>query len=230
MKKNLKETFEKIAKNVNFIPWVGLNYNDQKKKILLLGESHYIPAQDRIVTEYIISSFLVGQIKLKFLENITKAFLCKEIGEYPFDNEVINFWQSVAFYNYIQKPVEESNSKPSPELILAAQLPFSQVLKILKPDILLCVSVRLYEKWLPDKMLDLQIDGKYAGQLTSDKFRSRATWYYKIDSNTFTFVSRLNKHPSWWMGKEDCKDSQNLIEELKTNSYFITSQEYENLK
>nr|WP_282557316.1 MULTISPECIES: hypothetical protein [Providencia] len=60
-----------------------------------------------------------------------------------------NFWEHVAFYNYIQSIVEESGRiRPTNEMWEEAEKPFLVVVESLKPDVVIVLGSMLGE-WVP---------------------------------------------------------------------------------
>src|SRR5580698_479940 len=99
----------KPIKNVRFQPWVGEKYDSRSPKLLVLGMSHYpwegherIP--DYFKTNAVIRDWSTSQRTKKFFTNIIAT--CK--GHLPSDKERVEFWNLVAFYNYIQEFMGDS--------------------------------------------------------------------------------------------------------------------------
>ena len=138
-----------------FKPWVGENYTAgfKGKKVLILGEAHYCdttadcddcyPGQKNKCNSFTID-FIDGQLsgvhkRFSFFSKLTRLF----IGD-DSDNEAVKqFWDSVAFYNYIQRTVgEKARVRPSAEMWNEAILPFKEVMDELDPNFLLILGNR----------------------------------------------------------------------------------------
>jgi hypothetical protein len=101
----------KPIQNVCFQPWVGKNYKKRTPRLLVVGMSHYdwdgrnVPKY--FVTNEVVQGRMSGEYTSQFCTNIVAT--CK--GRIPNDEEKEQFWQSVAFYNYIQEFVGTSPRK-----------------------------------------------------------------------------------------------------------------------
>lgn len=144
-------------KTVMFLPWVGKNYASgiKGKKILILGESQYceepsdcggcFPNQvndcNNFTNKVIIEHLNDGNKKLSSYTKLTRLF----IGQNNDKEQIINFWDSIAFYNYIQSSVgSKARKRPSDEMWAEAIIPFNEVMEDLKPDFLLILGSDLW--------------------------------------------------------------------------------------
>jgi hypothetical protein len=101
-------------------PWIGKNFNQKNNRLLLIGESHYTTFQDGTFDEQcyldflsdrgstinVIEDLLKGKTH-KFYENTYRLFF----GEQKF--EKLKFWENVAFYNLVQKPMKTGKERPT---------------------------------------------------------------------------------------------------------------------
>lgn len=163
--------FVKELDKVRFLPWVGKDYQTGgifKKRILVLGESHYCGRCDRKECENAFHECcrdLTKNTILKFLnkpdghKNWMKTntkFEHSLVGKSKTtEKEAIKIWNSIAFYNFLQYAVEKNRKAGEYDAYEAAEEPFFQVLDTLKPELIIAWGkTRLYdnmpggERWI----------------------------------------------------------------------------------
>ncbi|WP_251619838.1 hypothetical protein [Odoribacter lunatus] len=135
-------------KNVKLKPWVGKNYRQgfQGRKIMVLGESHYAdhPCGENFTSEIVADNFLNPQVERKGWMNTYTKFERAMLGRELSQEERMEFWDSIMFYNYIQEPLCGPRLKPTREQYIAAQEPFIEILEEFHPDGVIVWSERLY--------------------------------------------------------------------------------------
>ncbi len=133
----------KAKSEPNFPPWKGKDYGGTNDlglpaKLLIVGESHYGEAPTTIG---VVRKFCQeGGHKLKFFTNIMLTVLGPDTP-CPYTSEQrTGFHNSIAFYNYVQRPVGPTPSvRPNREMLEEAAAPFLTTLKRLCPThILVC--------------------------------------------------------------------------------------------
>jgi hypothetical protein len=104
--------------NVFFKPWVGNQYDKAgsifSKKILVLGDSHYIDEQDYIslnnldeqsdLTTGVMLDYLDPNVKENWKSTFTKFMNSFIQDTKHYECSISELWNSVAFYNYLQRP------------------------------------------------------------------------------------------------------------------------------
>lgn len=103
-------------KNLKWLPWLGSNYFNNERRILIVGESHYaentperLAEFDRIeITRECIEDMGVdnNHYNVKFYQNLHYLLA---------NNTNLNtelFWSRVCFYNFIQKTMTTSQTRP----------------------------------------------------------------------------------------------------------------------
>lgn len=178
------------------------------KKILVLGESHYCTKElaeggrccplCRIEnmesdcfsqTEDVIDHFVYNYSG----EPYAQTFLCFErsmMGKELSNDERIEFWNSIIFYNYIQ--FSQARPRIAPQQIHweKSELAFLELLKKYMPDFIIIWGERLYNG-LPDwdgSHSVLEVDGK-----------STDVWTYNINGKSIPAIKV--HHPSSPLGK-----------------------------
>lgn len=139
-------------KNVTFSPAVGEHYQEgfKGKKVLVLGESHYDVSNDeKDITKIVIQRFQEyqlgkGESFAHWMNTFTKfarSFDNKELE----GNQVADFYDSVAFYNYVQESLDESRKSPTKEQFANSEKAFFEVLEELQPDVIIVWGHRLWD-------------------------------------------------------------------------------------
>lgn len=102
------------------------------------------------------------------------------------DERSTEIWESVIFYNYVQRAVNAARTSPSPEDFILSEDAFFEILETYKPDLIICWGKRLYNK-LPNK-------GAKGEEIeTEDEFID--TWIYSINDIQKSLVLPIY-HPS----------------------------------
>ncbi len=167
-------------KNVNFAPWIGKNYEKgiDERKILILGESHhwgediYDGVNDELrngkylkFTQQVVESYVDYQKGNKKHQSWMNTFT-KFIKEfYNWEDSKINlidFWDSVMFYNYVQYPISNPRISPTQEQFNQSEKAFHEILDKYQPDVIIVWGMRLWGN-MPDigKYDEKEIDKKY---------------------------------------------------------------------
>ena len=138
--------------NVFFTPYIGPNYPQgyKGKKILALGESHYINDDDEgrdhfrdypqlrhftsdIVQRYL--NYLSSRMNYRgWMGTYTKFARAFYNGNLSFAG-IVDFWSHTAFYNYIQEPMANTRQTPSKKLFTECEAAFWEVVRDCRPDL-----------------------------------------------------------------------------------------------
>lgn len=189
-------------KKVFFKPWIGENYKNNKyfkKTIMVLGESHYCDQKCDNCGDLLANPDcrnFITNIMNRFIDykkgtqtherwmNTYTRFSNIYFGDEVDNNTTIDFWNSLIFYNYIQKALEDSRISPTEEDFKNSEIAFFEVLRKYKPDLIIVWGERLWDK-LPanGQWGDVLLDGK------NGKF-----YNYEIDSKIIPAFSIY--HPS----------------------------------
>jgi hypothetical protein len=123
--------------HLKWFPWIGEQYFEleEKSKILIVGESHYRGDTPTEIETASLSSFtrivvkemaFEGQ-KYSTFDNLRKV-LFKNGNFYP-----ISFWNAIAFFNFVQTPMNTKNERPAYIDFHDGWKTFFEVVKILQP-------------------------------------------------------------------------------------------------
>jgi hypothetical protein len=146
-----------------FDPWIGRHYETEGlggTKLLVLGESqypgteyvHHYPSgaptpSCRSSTQEIVRDLAIEN-RNRFFTKVAKLVLGLPAGQWLPSDARADFWERVAFYNYVQWWLGGARFRPSQQLWAAAQIPFLEVLSELRPQVLLVLGNEL-ANWLP---------------------------------------------------------------------------------
>lgn len=176
-----------LHQHVYFKPWRGEQYGGSSEfglPVLVLGESHYEwlgGTLDENTTCEIIGD-IVGGWTYAFWTKIAMAFL----GRRPSQDEKSRFWNSIAFYNFIQDSVGFGpRNRPTLEMWHSAASPFREVLADLRPRCVVVLGKELWEHLPPFDR---------PGPALSLEGNQRATGLYQVGEAPALVVGI--KHPS----------------------------------
>jgi len=130
-----------------FEPWVGKDYWSVGLKgvrLLVLGESHYgdVGQEHPQFTQHVVQQW--GQQKrLAFFTKIAKLSLGRTADKGITNEERSEFFDRVAFYNFVQQFVPAARHRPSTEMWTQAIEPFHKVVDSVKPQVILILGQEL---------------------------------------------------------------------------------------
>ena len=156
---------------VKFLPWIGkdyengINYDEggklvfgtkekPGKKVLILGESHYIEDYDpdvdisqftREVVDYYLSPETQHQLWMNTFTKFSRALVGEEIDR----KQCSKVFDYLAFYNYLQVPVTDPRIAGEDDDYEKSQSPFFYLLEKIEPDVVIVWGNRLWN-YLPD--------------------------------------------------------------------------------
>lgn len=191
-----------FSKNVFFIPYKGSKYEQgyKNKRILVLGESHYCADDDgctdiekypewESLTNNVIQSlkdYQQGNIKhIRWMNTFTQFAKAFNNGEMS-SEEIIDFWERVVFYNYVQVPTISPGVSPSKEDFTNSEKGFWEVLEAYEPDIIIAWSERLWTN-MPD-------NGEYRKKDNTTINNGKGLYYYKVKNKEIPAMYVV--HPS----------------------------------
>ena len=198
-----------MMKNVFFTPWVGKLYFEKRynnKKILILGESHHCGycadcknPKDCNLTIVVIGDYLNyknGNAQFeKWMGAFTK-FTNIFFGKNCDVETLNNFWNSIIFYNYVQKPINEPRIEPTKQMFNDSENAFFEILNEYDPDIIIVWGKRLWDNlphngyWGEKCILDDQ-----GGKFYYYTSKSKDIPAYRIDHpSTPSFKKKCSKY------------------------------------
>lgn len=154
MNELLKYHFDEVE--LSWYPWIGNDYKNGgifDKKILILGESHYFKNKQDVSNKNFTRLTIqqkIGEAELedgKFNRRAFHTKIFKAFNDLPLTNEnIIRFWHSVAFLNYVQHSVgSKPRVKPSKNDWDNSFQPTLSAIKILNPEVIVVLGYRLWK-------------------------------------------------------------------------------------
>jgi hypothetical protein len=161
-------------------------------RLLILGESHYDDDDpDKSLTQRLTREYAEGKWRHRFWTMTMQVVAGRDKTEI----DRMRFWQSVAFYNFIQEFVgSRPRTRPSAEAWLSANHPFEAVLEALRPQALLVLGVALWDN-LPN------LGGREGPMLRARELPPRESWVYPLPESSKVLATPIN-HPSSGIGWE----------------------------
>lgn len=199
---------------INFFPHVGKYYESRGilgKKIMVLGDSHYCkneldkdgychPYCSRDKMEDACHKETIYCVEGHAYEHTIKAYTTFErafYGRVLNQDERIEFWESIIFYNYLQyaQPGPRCPLNQPEVSIPESELAFKEILEEYMPDYIIAWgTTRIYE-------LTPNWGGK-EGKLILENNDSRKIWTYRINDKDIPAL--FIYHPSSGMSWEYC--------------------------
>jgi hypothetical protein len=151
--KNYDSEFDNINLLLRY-PWVGINYKNSDYHVLLLGDSHYASNEDGTHSTEEEKRFNTDKESTRETINCAIDNFCEQGSSWNMFNGLLNtfiniapdavkaFWGKVAFYNFIQEPMEKSNSRPTARQKKEGWQCLAKVTEILKPNYIILFGLR----------------------------------------------------------------------------------------
>jgi hypothetical protein len=139
-----KDILKKIPK-LKWYPFIGKDYENgvSEKKILLVGESHYHENNEQSISKHDRPEFtkiVINELAIQRRYWSTKMFSNLHrtlIGNDIFDSAKL--WNSLAFYNFVQRPMETNKGRPTESDLMSGWEVFFKVVEVLNPDV--CIFI-----------------------------------------------------------------------------------------
>ena len=147
--KEIERKFEEMMNrpdSLKWFPWIGKEYFDSERRILIVGESHYL-IDDKEHPEKTEKNKEEAN-RPDFTRNVIQTKCIDVSGEVPtFDNlnrclfgkknpkkkVRTEMWKQLAFYNFVQRPMETIDERPTSGDIKKGWKVFAELIKMLKP-------------------------------------------------------------------------------------------------
>ncbi len=203
--------------HVNFLPWIGKYYQaglgEIGHKVLILGESHYCEdlGSGRCKGCSLQNCIVLGNSRADYEEQ-TREYIQEclykntgkpnqqtvlrfekiVLGKKPTQYEREAFWNSVVFYNYIQKALPKVKGKRTDITevdLVGAEPAFKEILDTFMPDKVIAWGYRLFENLLP----------AWGGTLSTIKLptgEETDVWTYTVKGKEIPVLRMV--HPSYF--------------------------------
>lgn len=173
---------------VFFRPWKGTNYGlRQFGRLLILGESHHGTNPSREWTIEVIQEYLANDVSQPWFRALTNIGLAVA-GDAYWEMGRSEFWNAVAFYNYVQEAAAPGpRQAPTSEMFARSEPAFFEAISVLKPTHILALGFRLWEQMPPFE--------SECPRLAIGKTRSECGRYEDIEGSHRALAIRI-QHPS----------------------------------
>lgn len=161
---------------MTWLPWIGKEYFKGDHRLLIVGESHYLTGKEknRVETEQpdftrnVIQTFCINHKKPQpTFDNLARCLfskqkLTREIRE--------DMWKHLAFYNFVQRPMENNKKRPTKSDIQTGWNVFAELIKFLRPTECIFIGFAAADSENPYKCKrSKEKVGRYAARLFSAK-------------------------------------------------------------
>jgi len=231
------ERSRREGSGLTWYPWVGKNYQKQKHRILVVAESHYTDevspqkAQENVkkyfndvqLTRDVVAGCPInGDWSNVTFSNMHRALLGTT------DFEGYRFWQEIAFYNFIQRPMQirgDLRERPTPEDFFAGWKTFISVAELLQPSC--CIFIGLAaSNYLNQALDDLGIEHTaltWGDTLNNVYLRNPVTISIKSRKVDTLFIKHTSTFFSWecwneYLNKHVSKEISYLKDLIHTHS------------
>ena len=152
---------------MQLLPWRGSGFGEPNDhglppRLLLVGESHYGGGDphDCFTTE-VVKDYYIDRGNLPFFSKLAKVILGPDWSQYTRENRA-SFYNSVAFYNFIQHVLGEIQDRPTSEMWEFGRKAFLQCLDFLQPSHIVVFGFGVWdelphERFSPDSQLEANI-------------------------------------------------------------------------
>lgn len=138
---------------IQYDPWVGPDYGVGRfpgLRILVLGESHYTwrrSGDSSDLTQWCVKEYALGTERRRFFTLVASLLT----GERPVSaGSKRDVWNSVSFYNYVQERVgRRARTRPTAAMWSRSGRPFMEVLRQLRPDVVIALGLSLWSNMPP---------------------------------------------------------------------------------
>lgn len=197
------EKFQKFPENrLQYYPWIGKKYSNSNQKILIVGESHYAEGnnqsekthKDTKLTRVVIEKIGIDR---EYRDTKTfKYFHLAMMGNDSFDSGA--FWESVAFYNFIQRPMFSLDEKPSLKDFTNGWDTFFKTIDIIEPTTVIFIGVSA-SNYLHRSISKTNYSLKNFSKKKVTRTYSRDTILIEPDKTEIklTFIQHSGHHFSW---------------------------------
>lgn len=215
MSENINMNFDEQFKNIQalkWLPWVGKDFSNlpEKRKLLVVAESHYDWHEEGSLEDLEYPEFTRWFIEghtISAPNNPTKVIRNTERALFydnPTNEQKIGFWQSVSYYNIVQRAMESINERPNDLDYSIGWDTFFKVINILQPDYVLFCGVEASNHTY-----------HFNQAFKDNNFTSDGIQWLDMIGNTYSRIAELNlndnynpklvfiKHPSKYFSWEN---------------------------
>jgi len=175
----------KEVNGLNWLPWIGKDYFSSERRVLIVGESHYLTGSEKNLQEVSQQDFTRNVIQTKCIDdkekdqptfdNLTRCLFGKKKMNEKEKREKV--WQHLAFYNFVQRPMKTNKKRPKPSDMNIGWEVFAELIKILKPTECIFIGFAAVDScYNPYKCQHSEdIVGRYTARIFSAKIDEQHT-------------------------------------------------------
>lgn len=212
MENLIDKSFDEELLKINeltWLPWIGRDFTKTERRLLVIGESHYIDEKDEEIfkisfqnasNDKLFTRNCIFESPIKILwknrtfENIPKALLKTS----NYDRELL--WKQVAFYNFIPRLMDyRVKERPSVYDFYNSWKTFIEVVKILKPTDCIFIGVSASNTYNP-AINDLKLNFTHIKWRESIGNAYGRTSTLNLDDKTIklSFIQHASRGFSWF--------------------------------
>lgn len=169
---------------LTWFPWIGKEYYNSEHRLLIVGESHYLiddkedpekveknkeEAEQQDFTRNVIQTFCIDNKKLQpTFDNLTRCLFDKQKMKKITLEMREDMWRHLAFYNFVQRPMENNLQRPTAKDIQTGWNVFAELTKVLRPTECVFIGFATADSYNPYKCRrSKEKVGRYAARLFS---------------------------------------------------------------
>jgi|GEM_PF-5324864 len=184
-----------------FFPYIGKHYSKANPKLLIVGASHYCAVDDcdsdftiQCMKKYIVYKQGIAESPGRWTGTFTK-FANVTAGRKLSSQEVVAFYQKIAFYNYLQEPEGDTVQDKHPEKFCKQEhlCLFKKLLNENKPDIAVIWGNRVWQV-IPEEIHKSKGRKQLSDKGLFHELHGRLWEYYMEDGRPVIFCAV--DHPS----------------------------------
>ncbi len=196
------------SEGLKYLPYVGASFNATNPKVLIVGESVYNWGENneekegvnkRLESDTFAREVAYGHgirnydIDRPFVRNIERFYLNKK---QPTENEKIDFWKSIAFHEFVQRPMSSIKERPNNQDYKLGGKLLIKVIEILKIENVIFLGTE------QKKIKNIQNVMPVAFELNFAEINRTCPKVLKLD-NSLNSKIYFVKHPSSFFSWED---------------------------
>lgn len=191
--------------NLKWYPWMGDDFSviEKDKRVLFIGESHY-HGKNVDTLERSLNPELTREIVEDFgvWRNYNGSKIFKNLHKALFGNDEFRsgkFWHLTSFYNFIQRPMNNPNDRPTRSDFQKSWPVFLDVIKIIKPTICVFIGTTAANHLSAiSTNEEFKIDGPNWGELIGTTYAKTASISNPVvGSVDCVFIKHTSQYFSW---------------------------------
>lgn len=156
---------------LKWLPWIGKEYFNTEHRLLIVGESHYLTGKEKNLLETEQPDFTRNVVQTFCINNKKPQPTFDNLARCMFGNQKMTVderaekWKHLAFYNFVQRPMENNKKRPTKSNLQKGWNVFSELIRILKPTHCIFIGFAAADCNNPYKCKRGEKVGRYAARL-----------------------------------------------------------------